>query len=97
MCHHEKSENLNLLFCLVVKAKTVEEVVKNRPVAGILDTSLAVEYKVIRYFSVHQDKLNCPIWIAHFKSDCYHTFWPSFLSPFLDHSLLRTTISCNYN
>ena len=59
MCHRKKFEILNLLFCLAVKAKTVEEVVKNRPVAGILDTSLAVEYKVIHYLSVpHTIKMN---------------------------------------
>lgn len=52
MCRHKKFYNLNLLFCLAVKAKTVEEVVKNRPAAGILDTALAVEYKVIHYLSV---------------------------------------------
>ena len=49
MCHNKKFDNLNLLCCLAVKAKTVEEVVKNRPVAGILDTVLAVEYKVIHF------------------------------------------------
>ena len=51
--------SLNLLFCLTVKAKTVEEVVKNRPAAGILDTALAAEYKVLYYFSVlHAVQIN---------------------------------------
>lgn len=59
MCHHEEFDNLKLLYCLTVKAKTVEEVVKNRPAAGILDTALAVEYKVIHYLSVlHAIKIN---------------------------------------
>ena len=40
------------LYCLLVKAKTVGEVIKNRPAAGILDAALAEEYKVIYYFSL---------------------------------------------
>ena len=36
-----------LFYCLAVKAKTVEEVIKNRPAAGVLDRALAEEYKVI--------------------------------------------------
>ena len=52
MCCHEKFDNVSLLFCLAVKAKTAEEVIKNRPAAGILDNALAVEYKVIHYLSV---------------------------------------------
>lgn len=47
MCRNKKFDNLNFLCCLAVKAKTVEEVVKNRPVAGILDAALAVEYKMV--------------------------------------------------
>lgn len=39
--------NLIILCCLTVKAKTVEEVIKNRPAAGILDRALAKEYRVI--------------------------------------------------
>ena len=49
MCCHQKFDNISLLFCLAVKAKTVEEVIKNRPATGILDNALAVEYKVIHY------------------------------------------------
>ena len=52
MCCHEKFDNIRLLICLAVKAKTVEEVIKNRPAAGILDNTLAVEYEVIHYLSV---------------------------------------------
>ena len=59
MCRYKKFDNLNFLCCLSVKAKTVEEVVKNRPVAGILDAALAVEYKVIHYLPVlHAIKIN---------------------------------------
>ena len=48
-----------MLFSLAVRAKTVEEVVKNRPVAGILDIALAVEHKVFHYLSVlHIIKMN---------------------------------------
>ena len=36
-----------LFYCLAVKAKTVEEVIKNSPAAGVLDGALAEEYKVI--------------------------------------------------
>ena len=36
-----------LFYCLAVKAKTVEEVIKNSPAAGVLDRALAEEYKVI--------------------------------------------------
>ena len=39
--------NVILLYCLAVKAKTVEEVIKNRPAAGVLDRALAEEHKVI--------------------------------------------------
>ena len=34
------------LYWLAVKAKTVGEVIKNRPPAGVLDAALAAEYKV---------------------------------------------------
>lgn len=34
-------------YCLAVKAKTVREIVKSRPPAGILDIVLAGEDKVI--------------------------------------------------
>ena len=39
--------NVILLYRLAVKAKTVEEVIKNRPAAGVLDRALAEEHKVI--------------------------------------------------
>ncbi|XP_044170791.1 uncharacterized protein LOC122954976 [Acropora millepora] len=67
-CKQQKLENealrkrlqkLHKRLNIALKAKTVEGVVKNRPVAGILDTSLAIEYKVIHYFSVlHTIKMN---------------------------------------
>lgn len=41
---------LDKCYCFLpftVKAKTSEEVVNNRPAAGILDKTLAAEYKVI--------------------------------------------------
>ena len=34
-------------YCPTVKAKTGEEVTKNRPSAGVVDKTLAEEYKVI--------------------------------------------------
>lgn len=49
--HFRPSESVSLLltyfFCLAVKAKSVREVIKNRPAAGILDKALAEEYRVI--------------------------------------------------
>lgn len=35
-----------MLFLSYSKAKTAQEIVKNRPAAGVLDQALATEYKV---------------------------------------------------
>ena len=52
-------------------------------------------YSLFACSACHQDKLNRTIWIAHFTSDCYHTFQSSFLSRFFDHWLVRMTTSYN--
>lgn len=52
LVHVDKSKHFSLDKCycflpFTVKAKTSEEVVNSRPAAGILDKTLAAEYKVI--------------------------------------------------
>ena len=44
---------LCMVYFLAVKAKAVGEIIKNRPPAGVLDTALATEYKVILLKELH--------------------------------------------
>lgn len=99
-CKQQKLENealrkrlqkLHKRLNIALKAKTVEEVVKNRPVAGILDTSLAVEYKMVEVMEG-----SGVYWYPHQRAYCSaFKNWPGYINASIDIFFNKQTLAAS--